>query len=100
MGNFYVSTMNKSLTSRIRIGKTISFFLQRLSLRSFLFANILFLFTTLLPNLVLGQVCGTNTYGGNGTFTWTAPAGVTTVTVQAWGGGGSGSQGGLNADGG
>ncbi|MFN8384345.1 MAG: sortase [Anaerolineales bacterium] len=34
----------------------------------------------------------TDTYSTPGTFTWTAPAGVTSVTVQAWGGGGGGGR--------
>lgn len=32
----------------------------------------------------------TDTYSTAGTFTWTAPAGVTSVTVEVWGGGGRG----------
>ncbi|TLM62289.1 MAG: CxxxxCH/CxxCH domain-containing protein [Deltaproteobacteria bacterium] len=35
---------------------------------------------------------GTQNYTTAGTFSWTAPAGVTSVTVQAWGGGGAGGQ--------
>lgn len=33
---------------------------------------------------------GTDTYSSAGTFTWTAPAGVTAVQVECWGGGGGG----------
>ena len=91
MGNFYASIINKSFTYKIRTGKAISVFSQRLWSRSFLFTTILFLFA-LLPNLAFGQ-CGIYTQAGSGTFTWIAPAGVTTVTVQCWGGGGSGARG-------
>ncbi len=35
-----------------------------------------------------GQV--TDTYSTAGTFTWTCPTGVTSVTIKAWGGGGGG----------
>ncbi|MDD2735492.1 MAG: CxxxxCH/CxxCH domain-containing protein [Desulfuromonadaceae bacterium] len=39
-------------------------------------------------------LAATDTYSTAGTFTWVAPAGVTSVTVQAWGGGGGGGRGG------
>ena len=38
----------------------------------------------------------TATYNTAGTFTWTAPCGVTSITVQAWGGGGAGGGSGSN----
>ncbi len=40
------------------------------------------------------------TYSSAGIFTWTAPAGVTNVTVEAWGGGGGGGGGSTNEGGG
>ena len=43
-----------------------------------------------LPNLVSGQ---TQTYNAVGTYTFTVPAGVTSITVQAWGAGGGGGTG-------
>lgn len=45
--------------------------------------------TALIP-----QGNGSVTYSSAGTFTWTAPAGVTSATVETWGGGG-GAGGGL-----
>ncbi len=35
----------------------------------------------------------TDTYSTAGTFTWVCPPGVTSITVQAWGGGGAGGRG-------
>ena len=40
------------------------------------------------------------TYKGVGVFTWKAPPGITSITVEAWGAGGSGAHGGNGADGG
>lgn len=37
--------------------------------------------------------CGTTTIVGTGTTTWVAPAGTTSVTIEAWGGGGGGGSG-------
>ncbi len=60
-----------------------------------------------LTNLVLTFVCTaligisgwgqtTQTYTTTGTSSWTAPAGVTSVTVQAWGAGGAGGGSNIN----
>lgn len=43
---------------------------------------------------------GTTSYTVAGSYTWTCPTGVTTVTVEAWGGGGSGASSGLSHGGG
>lgn len=54
--------------------------------------------TPLMP-----QGGGSVTYSSAGTFTWTAPAGVTSATVETWGGGGGGGgglQGGASGGGG
>ncbi|MGE5467838.1 MAG: DUF6701 domain-containing protein [Ignavibacteria bacterium] len=37
-----------------------------------------------------GALAASQTYSTAGTYTWTAPTGVTSVTVEAWGGGGAG----------
>ncbi|MCB0785694.1 MAG: hypothetical protein KDC02_16000, partial [Flavobacteriales bacterium] len=41
-----------------------------------------------MAGLVMGQV--TTTYSTSGSYTFTVPAGVTSVTVECWGGGGNG----------
>jgi hypothetical protein len=43
----------------------------------------------LFKNIVLAQ----DTYTTAGTYSWTCPAGVTSITVQCWGGGGAGGAG-------
>jgi len=64
------------------------------------FSFLLLLIISLIRSIdVYSQSCGTTVYNNTGTYTWIAPVGVTSVTVQAWGGGGSGANGG-NADGG
>lgn len=50
-------------------------------------------FLLLLVSGRLYAQCGTTTMVGTGTTTWVAPAGTTSVTVQAWGGGGGGAAG-------
>jgi hypothetical protein len=42
----------------------------------------------------------TATFAANGTYTWVAPTGVSTVKVECWGGGGSGQAGGTPGGGG
>ncbi|MBS1747335.1 MAG: T9SS type A sorting domain-containing protein [Bacteroidetes bacterium] len=54
---------------------------------------IIFIFvccTGLFTSLVGKGQTQTVVYSTPGTFTWTAPCGVTKITVQAWGGGGAG----------
>lgn len=52
------------------------------------------------PVSVVTRSNQSTTYNGVGLFTWQAPPGVTSLTVEAWGGGGSGSHGGKGTDGG
>lgn len=56
----------------------------------------------LLPVLLLmiGALVQASTVTFNASGTWTAPAGVTSVTVEAWGGGGAGGGQNLGSDGG
>jgi hypothetical protein len=63
-------------------------------------ALISLLFVTLLSNQALSQCTTSNgvticTFDASGS--WTVPCGVTSVTVQAWGGGGGGAGDGSNA---
>ncbi|MBT0652291.1 glycine-rich domain-containing protein [Geomobilimonas luticola] len=46
------------------------------------------------------QAVVTDTFTTAGTGTWTAPAGVTSVTIECWGGGGAGAQRSTNGNGG
>ena len=52
--------------------------------------TIVMLVLAALPVSSAHAATSTDTYSTAGTFTWTAPAGVTSVTVQVWGGGGRG----------
>jgi hypothetical protein len=52
-----------------------------------------FVFTFMIANLFFAQYGlgqGSQTFNTAGTFTFTVPAGVTSITVSAWGGGGAG----------
>ncbi|MFM9057287.1 MAG: hypothetical protein ACKOQY_11505, partial [Bacteroidota bacterium] len=53
---------------------------------------LMFLTSFLLSSLGAWAQSGTQTFTGNGTFT--VPPGVTSITVECWGGGGSGGRGG------
>ncbi|MDO8367671.1 MAG: Ig-like domain-containing protein, partial [Saprospiraceae bacterium] len=53
-------------------------------------AVIVFTVGLLLPTISFGQV-QIVTFNTPGATTWTAPAGVTTIQVETWGGGGSGA---------
>jgi len=64
---------------------TYYYLLKRYGFILFLLAFLFFSSRSLFA-----QTIGTTTYSGAGTYTWTCPSGVTTVTVQAWGGGGGG----------
>lgn len=50
--------------------------------------------------LMTGALVQASTVTFNASGTWTAPAGVTSVTVEAWGGGGAGGGQNLGSDGG
>jgi parallel beta-helix repeat protein len=53
--------------------------------------NMLAMIALLLATLPLTPAsAATDTYNTAGTFTWIAPAGVSSVTVEVWGGGGEG----------
>lgn len=52
-----------------------------------------FLLLSLFSPYHLFSQCGTTTIVGSGTTTWVAPAGTTSVIVEAWGGGGGGGSG-------
>jgi hypothetical protein len=64
--------------------------------RLFYRSTIQFIAAILIATLALASLpapiakAASDTYATAGTFTWTAPAGVTSVTVEVWGGGGRG----------
>lgn len=76
---------------------------EKKSLKNTFTSLFLLLFTLLGFSDALGQVV-TDTYTATGAGTWTAPCGVTSVTVEAWGaggaGGGSATNGGVGGGGG
>ncbi|MCB9273926.1 MAG: HYR domain-containing protein [Lewinellaceae bacterium] len=75
--------------------------MQKIDIRHFmvfLFSILLGCFGTLSPNLLFGQVTVTFNYTGN-MQSWTVPAGVTSVTVEAWGAQGQTNAGGNVAGG-
>lgn len=51
------------------------------------------LFAFFVGTILTSQSQTTDTYATAGTYTWTCPAGVTSVTVECWGGGGGGGFG-------
>jgi hypothetical protein len=58
-------------------------------------------FANLLACLTIGAFAQTTvTYSTPGTFAWTPPAGVTSITLQMWGGGGAGIYGSASGGGG
>src|SRR6202044_2587241 len=61
----------------------------KLSFLTKTFCVALILFAVAPFSKVLGQT-DSATFAATGTFTWTPPAGVTSITIQAWGGGGGG----------
>lgn len=63
------------------------------------FQNIVFLIVPFLfNNIVYSQTTDQITTPGSGT--WTVPTGVTSITIQAWGGGGAGGASTVDKDGG
>jgi gliding motility-associated-like protein len=55
-----------------------------------LFFTGVLLIIAMFPSQLFSQST-TTIFDSAGTFTWTAPAGVSSITVQAWGGGGGGA---------
>ncbi len=76
--------MNTITYNVSRSAKSIAF--SNISLCKGLIITLLFLFTT----GVFGQT--TDTYATTGAGTWTAPCGVTSITVEVWGAGGGGQR--------
>jgi MSHA biogenesis protein MshQ len=61
--------------------------------------GVVALFIALLLGVFSAQAA-TDVFNTSGTYSWTAPAGVTSVTVEAWGGGGAGGGNPTSSDGG
>lgn len=76
------SSKNENSASLPFLGKGFDLFVSSI---------LLFLFT--LSNQISAQTTTVTTYSSPGVYTWTAPAGITSITVQAWGGGGGGGGG-------
>ncbi len=57
-----------------------------------IFSKFLLLFGFIF-SFFIGGLNAQTSYSSAGTFTWTCPAGVTSIQVEAWGGGGGGAGG-------
>lgn len=70
--------------------KNQTFLFKNSALKKFLPIQLVFIFLIFFGGNAFGQCLTTETFT-SGTGTFTVPAGVTSITIQAWGGGGRGS---------